>query len=47
MAADPQSRQDAGIWRTFVESPLAVKAVLGGVFVNRLGGFLNIFLVLS
>ena len=36
----------AGIWRIFVESPLAVKAVLGGVFVNRLGGFLNIFLVL-
>jgi MFS family permease len=46
MAADTQPQQSAGIWRTFVESPLAVKAVLGGVFVNRLGGFLNIFLVL-
>jgi MFS family permease len=46
MAADTQPHQSAGIWRTFAESPLAVKAVLGGVFVNRLGGFLNIFLVL-
>jgi MFS family permease len=46
MAADTQPQQSAGIWRTFAESPLAVKAVLGGVFVNRLGGFLNIFLVL-
>ena len=46
MAADIRSTPNAGIWRTFVESPLAVKAVLGGVFVNRLGGFLNIFLVL-
>jgi MFS family permease len=36
----------AGIWVTFRESPLAVKAVLGGVFVNKVGGFLNIFLVL-
>jgi MFS family permease len=36
----------AGIWVTFRESPLAVKAVLGGVFVNKIGGFLNIFLVL-
>ncbi|XVV01550.1 MFS transporter [Actinosynnema sp. CA-248983] len=35
-----------GVWRTFVDSPLAVKAVLGGVFVNKVGGFLNIFLVL-
>ncbi|WP_372470761.1 hypothetical protein [Saccharothrix luteola] len=37
---------DQGIWRTFVESPAAVKAVLAGVFVNKVGGFLNIFLVL-
>jgi MFS family permease len=35
-----------GIWVTFRDSPLAVKAVLGGVFVNKIGGFLNIFLVL-
>ncbi|MEU5694656.1 MFS transporter [Actinosynnema sp. NPDC020468] len=38
--------KSAGIWTTFVESPLAVKAVLGGVFINKIGGFLNIFLVL-
>ncbi|MEU4761937.1 MFS transporter [Actinosynnema sp. NPDC023794] len=37
---------DQGIWRTFVESPAAVKAMLAGVFVNKVGGFLNIFLVL-
>ncbi|KOX18931.1 MFS transporter [Saccharothrix sp. NRRL B-16348] len=37
---------DQGIWQTFVESPPAVKAVLAGVFVNKVGGFLNIFLVL-
>lgn len=40
------ARNAAGIWVTFRESPLAVKAVLGGVFVNKVGGFLNIFLVL-
>ncbi|MEV0678825.1 MFS transporter [Actinosynnema sp. NPDC050436] len=38
--------KSAGIWTTFVESPMAVKAVLGGVFVNKVGSFLNIFLVL-
>ncbi|MBB5958142.1 MFS family permease [Saccharothrix tamanrassetensis] len=38
--------KSTGIWTTFVESPMAVKAVLGGVFVNKIGGFLNIFLVL-
>ncbi|GAA0234683.1 MFS transporter [Saccharothrix mutabilis subsp. mutabilis] len=41
-----EEAKSAGVWRTFVESPLAVKAVLGGVFVNKVGGFLNIFLVL-
>ena len=53
MATGSDSDTDAGtdtapvgIWATFRESPLAVKAVLAGVFVNRLGGFLNIFLVL-
>jgi MFS family permease len=35
-----------GIWRIFAESPVAVKAIFVGVFVNRAGGFLNIFLVL-
>ncbi|MGH3159635.1 MAG: MFS transporter, partial [Streptosporangiaceae bacterium] len=37
---------DAGIWITLRESPLAVKAMLAGVFVNRLGGFILVFLVL-
>lgn len=41
-----EEAKPTGVWRTFVESPLAVKAVLGGVFVNKVGGFLNIFLVL-
>jgi MFS family permease len=41
-----KSTQSAGVWNTFAQSPLAVKAVLAGVFVNKLGGFLNIFLVL-
>ncbi|MBP2326468.1 MFS family permease [Kibdelosporangium banguiense] len=41
-----KSSQSAGVWNTFAQSPLAVKAVLAGVFVNKLGGFLNIFLVL-
>lgn len=36
----------AGVRSTFLASPPAVKALLCGVFVNRLGGFLNIFLVL-
>lgn len=38
--------EGAGIWTTIRESSLAVKTVLVGVFVSRLGGFLNIFLVL-
>jgi MFS family permease len=42
----PQPSASAGIWVTFSESPVAVKAIIGGVFVNRVGGFLNIFLVL-
>jgi len=42
----PQRSASAGIWATFRESPVAVKAIFGGVFVNRVGGFLNIFLVL-
>jgi MFS family permease len=42
----PHQAASAGIWATFSESPVAVKAIIGGVFVNRVGGFLNIFLVL-
>jgi MFS family permease len=34
------------VFRTLREAPLGVKAILVGVFVNRLSGFMNIFLVL-
>jgi MFS family permease len=46
MATETKPATSAGIWRTFRESSLAVKAILAGIFVNRVGGFLNIFLVL-
>lgn len=36
----------AGVLRTFTESPFAVKALLLGVLVNKLGAFLQVFLVL-
>jgi len=39
-------RDDAGILITFRESPLPVKAMLLGIFVNRLGTFIQTFLVL-
>jgi MFS family permease len=44
--ASSQRPAQAGIWTTFSESPVAVKAIFAGVFVNRVGGFLSIFLVL-
>jgi MFS family permease len=46
MATETTHTPDATVWATFRDSPIAVKAILGGVFVNRVGGFLNIFLVL-
>jgi MFS family permease len=42
----PSQPQSAGIWQTFNESPTAAKAIFAGAFVNRLGAFLSIFLVL-
>ena len=36
----------AGVFVTWRESPRSVKALLLGIFVNRLGGFLQVFLVL-
>jgi predicted MFS family arabinose efflux permease len=39
-------RDDAGVWITLRESPLPVRAMLVGVLVNELGGFLQTFLVL-
>jgi len=46
MARGAQRQSAAGIWQTFNESPTAVKAIFAGVFINRVGAFLNIFLVL-
>jgi len=46
MAAATAPAQDARVFATFRESPVAVKAILIGMLVNRLGTFLNIFLVL-
>jgi MFS family permease len=40
------SRQDAKVISTFREAPPAAKAILIGMLINRLGTFLNIFLVL-
>ena len=34
------------IWETFKESPAPVRAIMLGIFVNRLGAFLQTFLVL-
>ncbi|MGI5471276.1 MFS transporter [Streptomyces sp. CA-132043] len=44
--SEPIAAERATVWRTFREAPLAVKTVLAGVLVNRLSGFLHIFLVL-
>ena len=46
MTAAATTAVEAGIWATFRETPLAAKTVLVGVLLNRLSGFLNIFLVL-
>jgi MFS family permease len=45
-ATAPAATQNARVFSTFRESPPAVKAILIGMLVNRLGTFLNIFLVL-
>src|SRR6202034_2224901 len=39
-------KQDAKVFSTFREAPPAAKAILIGMLINRLGTFLNIFLVL-
>ena len=36
----------AGVWATFHESPPAAKALLLGMLINKLGAFLQVFLVL-
>jgi predicted MFS family arabinose efflux permease len=35
-----------GVWRLFRTSSVAVKVILLGTFINRIGGFLHLFLVL-
>lgn len=46
MASDMVAQKPPAVLATFGDSPVAVKAILLGVLINRLGGFLNIFLVL-
>jgi MFS family permease len=41
-----EAEPDAGIWSTWRESPPPAKALLVGIFVNRLGAFIQVFLVL-
>ncbi|MEV0801074.1 MFS transporter [Kribbella sp. NPDC050281] len=38
--------ESTGIWETIRDAPVPVKALLVGVFVNKLGWFLQVFLVL-
>jgi MFS family permease len=41
-----ETTEDTGVWVTIREAPAAVKALLIGNFVNKLGWFLQVFLVL-
>lgn len=40
------TEEGTGIWETIRDAPVPVKALLVGVFVNKLGWFLQVFLVL-
>lgn len=46
MPTEETEKTSAGIWATFRDSSVAVKTLLVGVLLSRLGGFLNIFIVL-
>ncbi len=46
MAANIVAEKPTAILATFRDSPVPVRTILLGVFINRLGGFLNIFFVL-
>src|SRR5215467_111810 len=46
MATETAPVEKPGVWATFRESPLAVKTIMAGMLLSRLGGFLNIFIVL-
>jgi len=42
----PETGETVTVWGTLRAAPLPVKTILAGIFINSLGGFLNIFLVL-
>jgi predicted MFS family arabinose efflux permease len=44
--ASPATEAPVGVWNTWTHSPLPVRAILLGIFVNRLGAFFQTFLVL-
>ena len=46
MTADTEPAEKVAVLASFREAPLAAKTLLVGVLINRLSGFLNIFLVL-
>ncbi|MFJ9003804.1 MFS transporter [Streptomyces canus] len=46
MATEENKDENVAIWATFRDASAAVKTILAGVLLSRLGGFLNIFIVL-
>ncbi|MEF9904734.1 MFS transporter [Streptomyces sp. P9-A2] len=46
MATEEKKDENAAIWATFRDSSVAVKTILAGVLLSKLGGFLNVFIVL-
>ncbi|MFL6145438.1 MAG: MFS transporter [Labedaea sp.] len=46
MTAETEPEEKVAVLASFREAPLAAKTLLVGVLINRLSGFLNIFLVL-
>ncbi|MFD7020271.1 MDR family MFS transporter [Streptomyces sp. NPDC059928] len=45
-APDGTGKRHAGVWQVWRESPTAVKSLLAGTMINRLGGFVQVFMVL-
>lgn len=45
-ASDGPGKQHAGVRQVWRESPAAVKSLLVGTMINRLGGFVQVFMVL-
>ncbi len=46
MSGANPSAEHVGVWNTWTHSPMPVRAILLGIFVNRLGAFFQTFLVL-